>query len=158
MRVSGSVYAQLLRDLLAEGKPIVSAVHGGSMWPAIPDGAIVRLVPAAAQDTRVGQIVLRCGPDDRLVCHRFAERRGEEVLTWGDTCSEPDGWGPASEIIARVEAIQTGEEWRPVLVRSPLRMRWRFIKRRLWGVLGIRDEYCPWPCQPEAGEPPEANP
>ena len=152
MRLSGAAYGQLVADLLVEGQPVLTAVGGASMRPFIPDGAVVRLVPLAPEHPRVGEVVVRrSGAEGRLLCHRLARQSGVRIQTWGDACAEPDDWGEAGETIGRVEAIQEGERWRPVVVRSPLRMRWRYVKRHLRRWLGLDGQPNPSPCEPDTG-------
>lgn len=152
MTLSGAAYGQLVGDLLVEGQPVLTAVGGASMGPFIPDGAVVRLIPLAPEHLRVGEVVVRrSGAEGRLLCHRLARRHGDRAQTWGDACAEPDDWGEVGEMIGRVEAIQEGERWRPVVVRSPLRMRWRYVKRRLRRWLGLDGRPSPSPCEPDAG-------
>ena len=151
MRLPAELYGQLLRDLLAEGTPVITTVHGASMAPFIPDGATVRIVPVSAGEAAVGQVVVRSWGGGRLLCHRLSARRGERVQTWGDACFEPDGWGAATEIIGRVEAIQAGEQWRRVVERPPWRMCWRTVKRRLRQWLRLVQPPGPPPCEPDQG-------
>jgi len=151
VRLSGVDYAQLLCDLLLEGTPVVTAVRGGSMWPFIPDGAVVRLVPVQADELRVGQVVVRRAHQGRVVVHRLSRRRGDDMETWGDGGPWPDGEGKVGEIIGRVVAIQEHGQWRPVVVRSPLRMRWRYVKRALRHRLGLADRPGAPPCEPDGG-------
>ena len=150
MRIPAGTYTALLCELLAEGTPVITAVRGGSMWPFIPDGAVVRIVPVTAAGVRVGEVIVRRRRDDSPVCHRLSRRRGDQVQTWGDAAADPDGWGPVTEVIGRVVSIEGAGGPYPLVVRSPLRMGWRYVKRRLRRWLRAGQRPAPPPCAPDS--------
>jgi hypothetical protein len=77
----------LLQELTAQGFPAELPVRGASMRPTLLDGDRIRLIPATAEELRLGDIVLwmdQTGP----VIHRcvgwWRTRQGWRVLTKGD--------------------------------------------------------------------------
>lgn len=129
MRLAAEAYAELLCSLLAEGRPVLTTVHGGSMSPAIPDGSTVRIEPI--DGPRVGEVVVRRGEGGRLVCHRLASVAGDRLQTWGDACLLPDPPTDAAALVGRVVAAEVQGVRLTVLVRPRWRMAWRYLKLRL---------------------------
>jgi len=139
MRVPAGAYGELVGDLLATGKPVTTRVCGGSMQPAIPDGAVIRVVPARADELHVGEVVMVVNTCGKPVCHRLARklRRDGQLLlqTRGDMTAKPDRPVPVSHLLGRVSAIQKDGAWQD-LQPDNVRARRRLLLRRLRRLLG----------------------
>jgi signal peptidase len=113
MGLAGGVVALVL--LLAVGPRFLPyqtfTVLTGSMEPVLPVGSIIVLVPAAAGELSVGDIITFQRPDrsDQMVTHRIVAIEdtptGKAFVTKGDANNAPDGW--------RVPAAGNG--WRAVM-------------------------------------------
>jgi signal peptidase I len=103
------LYADILRDWLADGESVRLPVRGTSMHPTIDSGASIVVRACRVSAMRVGDIVVY-ESGDRVVCHRLLRRRrtpdGWRVLTGGDAVRLPGAWVPASALIGRVTAIE----------------------------------------------------
>ena len=145
-----------LRD---EAPPVRIMLHGGSMFPLIRMDRDYVTIESLKERPKPGEIVLF--PDlackERYVVHRVRKVEGDNVLTWGDNCSNPDPWMPLDAIWGRVVLIERGEKqirpdrkkglrharaWN--FVRKPYQFCRRIvggIKRRIW--TGTRHEQLP---------------
>ena len=133
MTLSLKAYAVLMADLLGAGHAVTTRVTGASMSPAIPDGCLVRVAPAIAEDVQVGDVLLVVSPDGRPVYHRLArrKRRGGQVLfqTWGDTCPDPDSSVPADGIVGVVIEVERDGQWITLREERPRARRRLFLRR-----------------------------
>ena len=134
MTLSLKAYAALMADLLGAGHAVTTRVTGASMSPAIPDGCLVRVAPALAEDVEVGDVILVVGPGGRPVYHRLVrtERRGGQLLfqTWGDASPDPDMSVAAESILGIVTEVERGGQWITLREERP-RARRRLLIRRL---------------------------
>ena len=115
-------------SLLARtGRPFETRLTGVSMGSAIPDGAVVRIVPGGPGALVPGD-VFAFSDETRIVAHRlvWCGRRGEArryVIALGDGNRFPDPPVPLDAIFGKVVAHSHGETWRevpPPQLRSPL--------------------------------------
>lgn len=112
--------ATALAELAAEA-PLEVVARGGSMGPALADGA--RLEVRAARRYLPGDVVVFVnGAGDRVV-HRLLGalpgRGGWRYVTRGDAAARADGLVPRARLIGRV----TGGEVAAELIRVPLAAR-----------------------------------
>ncbi len=103
-------FTSLCLEILNDGHSIRFAAHGLSMTPCIRDGEIVTVVPAAASDLRIGDIVLYRTVDDRLTAHRLLGRKVDQSgLTFGmrgDACTACREIVRADRILGRVGYVE----------------------------------------------------
>lgn len=123
MRIPEEEYRELLRGLLAEGRPVTFRATGLSMGTAIPDGTEVRVHPP--QRLARDEVILYENQDGGLVCHRIVRRwrQGTQqwLQTWGDTADRPDAPVPVERVLGVVEEVQR---------LGTLRVWWRGLKAR----------------------------
>ncbi len=111
--------------------PVRILLNGGSMFPLIRwNRDHVTIIPLD-RELVIGDIVLISEPNtDRYIVHRVWNIRDGQVLTWGDSCTRPDGWFPMDSIWGRVVLIERG---RQDIRTDPQRgMRWA----RFWHQAG----------------------
>ena len=90
------------------------------MAPTIPDGALIRVLPAPVEGCRVGMVVACLSEGGTLFAHRIVRRvrsGGQEwLLTLGDGWRICDPPVPAGRVVGTVEAWRTDGDWTaPVL-------------------------------------------
>ena len=116
-----------------EGKapPVRILLNGGSMSPLIRwNRDYVTIIPLN-RDLVLGDIVLISEPrTGRYVVHRVWEIREGQVMTWGDSCRNPDEWVPVDAIWGRVTLIERGK--REIQTDPRKGMRWA----RFWHQAG----------------------
>jgi hypothetical protein len=122
--------ARLIVALVRAGRAVRFRARGSSMWPAIPSGSMLLVLPCPAAMLRVGQVAAfeRRG---QVVVHRV-QRIGPEGLYFaGDALKDGDGCVERERILGRVHVI----ERRRLRVRLPrareLSALWRVFARRL---------------------------
>lgn len=108
MRLSDQALADLMRAVLAKGRPFRFRASGWSMLPFIRDGDVLTVAPLAGPAPRLGEVVAFVRPRTRkLVVHRIIGRRGATSIIQGD--SVPDHRdGPVSDgdMIGRVTRVE----------------------------------------------------
>lgn len=114
-----------------ELRPVIeSAIRGGSMEPAIPRGARLRLRLLCGQPCFTGDVIFYLAGDSYMVhrvLHRVRRFDEEYLLTCGDDCMTPDPPVPLSQVLGTVVAVQKNRSWSPpgmVMIR-------RFSKRAI---------------------------
>lgn len=107
-----NVFPTLCRNLLAEGHPVRFTARGTSMFPFICDGDLLTVVPAGANDLRVGDVVLYERPDGRLVAHSLVvkERRGHTTMltTRAEGLPGADDRFASDAVLGKVVSVRTG--------------------------------------------------
>ena len=98
--------ADIVRDVVGGGAPMWIRVRGGSMAPAIPSGALVRVRPLPARPLRRGDVVLADLGGGRCVMHRVVAARDGEVRLHGDTTLEPDPPLPLRSVLALADHVE----------------------------------------------------
>ncbi len=98
--------------LRGTGVVLECRLRGGSMEPAIPAGAALR-VALDAQVREVGDVVAFVR-EDGVCVHRIARVRGERVVTQGDACHYPDPPVDGHCVLGRVTAWRLGSDWQAV--------------------------------------------
>lgn len=102
--------AALARDVLASEGTLRLVARGTSMLPAIRDGDVLDIVPAAQESLAVGDVVLYLTPDDRTVIHRIVaidQHAGERCFTLrGDALPRADEPVEARHILGKVSRVQ----------------------------------------------------
>lgn len=132
-----AVALELVVEVLRRGHAQSIVARGGSMTPAIVDGArltLAPLTPAArrAHPLALGDVVAVATPRVGLVVHRVVgvDSAGR-VLVKGDANPSPDGWFERAALVARVVDVDGG----PVSPPLPFPPRWRRGFRRLRALI-----------------------
>ena len=108
---------ELARGLLGRGRSVRLIARGGSMWPWLRDGAVVRIDPRAP---RRGEIAAAIHQGE-LILHRLVGESGGKLLLRGDAL---DG----VERVARgavIGAIPSRVAWLVPLTRLVAKLRRR---------------------------------
>jgi Peptidase S24-like len=122
--------ARLIIELLRAGETVQFRARGQSMWPAIPSGSRIEVVPGSIAKLRVGQVAAfeRAG---QVVVHRVERVGPDGVHFGGDALGRGDGRIAPEQVLGRVRVL----ERRPLSVRLPrpgeLTLLWRALRRRL---------------------------
>lgn len=102
-RVESSAFHLLTSELIAGGYGLRFQAVGRSMLPTILDGEIVHVKPVASDMLRIGDIVLlRTG--EQFKAHRIIRKRGQCLITRGDSGVDSDGEIRGDQILGRVTA------------------------------------------------------
>lgn len=88
VRSDTKLFREISQVLLKQGISVRFRAMGRSMFPAIRDGEVVQVEPAANAST--GDVVL-VDSTDGLVAHRVISSSGATAITRGDSCCETDG-------------------------------------------------------------------
>lgn len=106
--LSGPALLELMRAVLARGKPFRFCARGWSMAPFIQDGDVITVSPFQRGQPAVGEIVAFVRPGEgTLVVHRIVQRRGLALFIQGDSVPEyADGLVPLENLLGRVTRIE----------------------------------------------------
>ncbi|GAC1515863.1 MAG: hypothetical protein NVS1B4_08130 [Gemmatimonadaceae bacterium] len=123
-------------DVLRASPHVWLRARGGSMAPAIPHEALVRVGRPPSGPLQRGAVVLAELPGRRWVLHRVAGERRGTVLLWGDTMAESDPAIPRSRVAAVADRMAVGASELGV-GRRPLMPFHRSARRavRAWKAL-----------------------
>ena len=103
----------LLRDLAGQESCAEIPVRGTSMCPTLLPGDRVRLVPVAAAQVRIGDVLIRMGRAGPII-HRLVgwwpTRDGWRMLTMGDSARQLDPPLGTDDLTGRVLARVRGGE------------------------------------------------
>ena len=93
-------------------------LRGGSMEPAIPRGATLRIQLGRAAPYRVGEVVAFV-QDSGICVHRVArlgrsKRTRDFVVTQGDACYYPDPPIGTRQVLGPVTEFRSHRDWMPV--------------------------------------------
>ena len=133
---------ELVREVVGSGGGIRVRAAGGSMWPAVPDGALVELA-AVPSRLRRGRIVL-LDWNGTAVLHRVTRVRDDVVETRGDACLERDPPTPRERLVAmavsiehegRLSSASGSLRWGPMAWIRFARARTRLGAARFWRVM-----------------------
>jgi len=105
--LSGEALTELMRAVLAKGKPLRFRAKGLSMSPFIKDGDVVTVRPLAGARPRTGDIVAFLHPaTGRAAVHRVVRERSGFFSLKGDNAPESDGVLSLDEILGTVCRIE----------------------------------------------------
>ena len=125
----------MMIELLRSGQSVRFVARGSSMWPSIPPGSRLEVLPCPAEELKVGELAAfdRGG---QLVVHRVTQQEAGGVRMQGDNREVSDGEIPPEQILGRAT----------ILHRRRLNLRWprrgellragRSLLRRLSARLG----------------------
>ena len=103
LKLSGPGVLEVVREMISETGTVRVRAAGTSMWPMIPDGAIVTLVRLEGP-VRPGQIVLMDW-GGVPVLHRVLRAVEGAVYTMGDSCLDPDPPTDLPAVLALATAV-----------------------------------------------------
>jgi hypothetical protein len=122
--------ARVIIELLRSGRSVQFRARGRSMWPAIPSGSRVEIIPCPPAELEVGELAAfeRGG---EVVVHRVQGRSRAGIQFAGDSRAVGDGCIDTADVLGRARVI----ERRPLRLRVPslwhLRWLWRAVPRTL---------------------------
>jgi hypothetical protein len=106
-RADRPLVTRLVSELLREGRPVSLPVTGSSMAPFMRSGDLLSIRPPDVRP-RLGDVVVRVEPGERLLIHRVIARRADSLSTRGDAAAAPDPPAPLSGVVGVVEHIERG--------------------------------------------------
>ncbi len=137
--VGGPDFVELAADILSKGDMLRFRAHGGSMYPFIKNGDIIKVKPMEASAIRVGDVIFYRSVRGRLFAHRVikvdAQHGRVALVTKGDSVSSADPLVHPKQVLGQVVAIRRGE--RTIKLDRGV---YRFINV-LWARLSL---YSPW--------------
>ena len=145
LSLSRPAVLELVREVVGNGGGIRVRAAGRSMWPTVPDGALVELAPLPARLPR-GRIVL-LDWNGTAVLHRVRRVRDDVVETQGDACLDRDPPTPRERIVAmavsvehegRLSSANGSWRWGPVAWLRFVGARARLAGARLWRAVRRR--------------------
>jgi hypothetical protein len=105
--LSGEALTELMRAVLAKGKPLRFRAKGLSMSPFIKDGDVVTVHPLAGARPRTGDIVAFLHPaTGKAAVHRVIRERSGLFSLKGDNVPEGDGVLLLEQILGTVSRIE----------------------------------------------------
>jgi phage repressor protein C with HTH and peptisase S24 domain len=105
--LSGESLTELMRAVLARGKPFRFRARGFSMSPFINDGDVVTVTPLAGSRPRTGEIVAFLHPaTGKAAVHRIVRQESGGYHLKGDNSSETDGGLPLERILGIVSRVE----------------------------------------------------
>jgi hypothetical protein len=107
LALSGGALTELMRAVLAKGKPLRFRARGLSMSPFIKDGDVVTVRPLAGARPRTGDIVAFLHPaTGKAAVHRVVRERAGLFSLKGDNAPGADGVLSLGQILGTVCRIE----------------------------------------------------
>jgi len=140
LALSGDVLTDLMRSVLAKGRPFRFRARGSSMSPFIKNGDVVTVSPLGGQELRTGEIVAFVHPESgKAAVHRVVGGQPGLYSLKGDNAAKPDGDLGPDRILGRVTLIERGGKgfrpgrtWRAALIAVLSRSGWLGRSLRIW--------------------------
>jgi hypothetical protein len=105
--LSGEALTELMRAVLAKGRPLRFRAKGLSMSPFIKDGDVVTVRPLAGARPRTGDVVAFLHPaTGRAAVHRVVRERSGLFSLKGDNTPNADGALSLEQILGTVCCIE----------------------------------------------------
>lgn len=105
--LSGESLAELMRTVLAHGKPFRFRASGLSMSPFIKDGDVVTIRPLGSTPPRTGDIAAFLYPGTgRVAVHRIVREKSGRFSLKGDNVPDIDGSLPLDRILGTVSRVE----------------------------------------------------
>lgn len=139
--ISSQAAADLLQAVVEKGTSFRFRASGRSMLPAIRDGDVLTISPAAPGEPRVGQVTAcRIPASGILLVHRVIRRKSNRALIKADRGGEVDGWVPDTDLLGVVTHVERdGREkywpWKRVGGRLAFLVVWKLRTTRLVYIL-----------------------
>lgn len=113
--------------------PVRILLNGGSMNPLIRmNRDYVTIVPVQEEPVAGDIVLFSDRSQERYVVHRIWETGNGRVLTWGDSCEEPDGWFPLEAVWGKIVLIERGK--RTIHPDPQKGLKWAKTWRRIMPV------------------------
>jgi hypothetical protein len=108
LSLSASTLQDLLRQVLAKGKPFRFTAKGHSMIPFIWEGDVICIVPLRGGRISLGSVVAFVHPQhERLTVHRVVARQGEAYWIQADnSIGVADGLVSGDQILGQVTRVE----------------------------------------------------
>ncbi|MEI8259691.1 MAG: hypothetical protein WCJ30_28835 [Deltaproteobacteria bacterium] len=100
-----SVAARVLIQLLRDGHAVEYVALGGSMWPFIRGGSVVRVEPASADTLALGDVGAYDPGTDAIIVHRLRSREGRALVFRGDAMLRDDAPVPTERVLGRAFVV-----------------------------------------------------
>lgn len=103
-------FLKLSKDILSQGACLRFQAKGGSMYPAIRDGDILRIEPIKTKDIRLGDVIFYRTASERIAVHRVIKKLSQNtrlvLTTKGDFNTSKGEEVILKEILGRVKSIE----------------------------------------------------
>ena len=107
--LSGESLTEIMRAVLAQGKPFRFRAVGLSMSPFIKDGDVVTIRPLGSRQPRTGDIAAFLYPGTgRVAVHRIIRGKSGRYSLKGDNVPALDGSLPLDQILGTVSRVERG--------------------------------------------------
>jgi hypothetical protein len=107
--LSGESLTEIMRTVLAQGKPFRFRAGGLSMSPFIKDGDVVTFRPLGGKPPRTGDIAAFLYPGTgKVAVHRIVREKSGRYSLKGDNVPEIDGTLPLDLILGKVSRVERG--------------------------------------------------
>lgn len=106
--VSPDELVPLVRQVVDGGGSLWIRVHGGSMEPAVPRGAQVRLCPLPERSLGAGDVVFAVTPTSIPVVHRVESIEESTIRLRGDALPEADSPLSPDRVLAIADRVRIG--------------------------------------------------
>ncbi len=140
--IDNSEFKHLLTQVLAAGSELTFRAKGESMRPFIDDGDALTIRLVAAEETRVGDVVLYESETGRILAHRVIKTTGRHdqrlLLVQGDALPNPDGWIRPEQVLGKANRLGTKNRWylaNPAIHRLLVWLWLMPITRRIYYML-----------------------
>lgn len=110
----------VIENIRRRGRVVIRS-RGGSMSPAIPDGALLEVRPVAFDELRIGDIVVFHYAGE-VFCHRLIRKEGRCCILKGDTLLYADPPIVWEQVIGRVVTL-IREDARFISLSGPAQRR-----------------------------------
>ncbi|HYA49264.1 MAG TPA: S24/S26 family peptidase [Burkholderiales bacterium] len=105
--VPGLSLAEIMREVLAKGRPFRFRARGLSMSPFIKDGDVVTVSPLEDAAPRTGDVLAFLHPTTgKVVVHRIVRQSPGSYDLKGDNAAESDGSLPAGRVLGIVTRVE----------------------------------------------------
>lgn len=105
--LSGESLTEIMRAVLAQGKPFRFRAGGLSMSPFIKDGDVVTVRPLGRRPPRTGDIAAFLYPGtSRVAVHRIVREKSGRFSLKGDNIPDIDGSLPLGRILGTVSRVE----------------------------------------------------
>ena len=97
------VIAELIREMLAQGRTATFTVRGDSMAPTLQDGDQVRVVPSNPSKLQPGELVMYVDAGSQIIIHRVVRVEGTTLIAKGDNRRHDDPPVPVERVLGKAE-------------------------------------------------------
>jgi hypothetical protein len=146
-------------QILSKGCGVRIRARGWSMYPFIKHGDVIEVEPVEASLVRIGDIILCCDDEDRLVAHRVVKRSSRDpqatLVTKGDWTPRMDRLVYPEQVLGRAVAVErrgkrirlnTGARWliQVSWARMSPHSRWLYhpVRRCVHAVHRVMNKVC----------------